>query len=140
MTAHFLDCRKTPLGAFRQFFAVCCAHFVANPVTIFRFLQAENSTCAWFAPLPIKRILALWGPLLFFGEQILHLQPEKYFPSGTEGELPGTGKRGHPGVRPGKKYFSLYFLLTQKTLRGFFDKLRGYMLFYHIMQSFFSSG
>ena len=37
-------------------------------------------------------------------EQIPHLQPEKYF-------LPGTC--------PGRKCLQLYFLLTQKTLRGF---------------------
>ena len=55
---------KIPFGAFRQIFAVCCAQIVANPDTLFRFLQAGNSTCVRFAPLPIKRILALWGPLL----------------------------------------------------------------------------
>ncbi|MBQ3192673.1 MAG: hypothetical protein IJB59_03775, partial [Oscillospiraceae bacterium] len=47
--------------------------------------------------------------LFAYGEQIPHLQPEKYF-------LPGT--------RPGRKYFSLYFPLARKTLRGFFDGLR----------------
>ena len=47
--------------------------------------------------------------LYAFGVQIPHLQPEMYFVSGT---------------RPDTKCFSLYFLLTQKTLRGFFDSLR----------------
>jgi len=46
--------------------------------------------------------------LFAIGEQIPHLQPEKYF-------LPGT--------RPGRKCFSLYFPLARKTLRGFFDSL-----------------
>jgi len=64
---------KTPFGAFRQFFAVCCAH-----------------------------------NLYAFGVQIPHLQPEMYFASGT---------------RPDVKCFRLYFLLAQKTLRGFFDSL-----------------
>ena len=42
------------------------------------------------------------------GRQIPHLQPEMYFPSGT---------------RPDRKCFGLYLLLTQQTLRGFFDIL-----------------
>ena len=48
--------------------------------------------------------------LYAFGAQIPHLQPEMYFVSGT---------------RPDTKYFGLFFLLTQKTLRGFFDSLKG---------------
>ena len=43
------------------------------------------------------------------GEQIPHLQTEKYF---------------CPRTRRGQKCLELYFLLTQKTLRGFFDSLR----------------
>jgi hypothetical protein len=46
--------------------------------------------------------------LFAVGEQIPHLQPEKYF-------LPGT--------RPGRKCSEFDFLLPQKTLRGFFDSL-----------------
>ena len=53
-------------------------------------------------------------------EQIPHLQPEKYFLPGTEGELPGTGKRDHPGVRPGRKCFGFCFSLSRKILRSFF--------------------
>ena len=104
-----LSLSKIPCGAFRHFFAVCCAHFVAVPDTMFHFLHAGNSTCIQTAPLPIKRILALWGPLLFFVVQIPHLQPDMYFAS---------------GICPDTKCFGLYFLLTQKTLRGFFDSLR----------------
>ena len=74
-TGRPLSLSKIPFGAFRQFFAVCCAHH----------LSADS-------------------------RQIPHLQPEKYF-------LPGT--------RPGRKCFLLYFLLTQKTLRGFFYSLKG---------------
>ena len=42
------------------------------------------------------------------GGQIPHLEPEKCFLPGTEGELLRRSKRGHPGVRPGKKRFSFY--------------------------------
>ena len=61
---------KIPFGAFRQIFAVCCAH---------------NSSA--------------------YGEQIPHLQPDKYFASGT---------------RPDAKCFRLCFLLAQKILRSLF--------------------
>ena len=64
----FCSVSKIPFGAFRQFFAVCCAH-----------------------------------NLFACGEQIPHLQPEKYFSSGT---------------RPDKKCFRLCFPLTR--LRGKF--------------------
>ena len=114
---------KIPFRDFPPYLAVCCAHFVAVPDTMFHFLHAGNSTCIQTAPLPIKRILALWGPLLFFVVQIPHLQPEKYFPSGTEGELPGTGKRGRPGVRPDGKCFLSCFSLARKILRSFFYSL-----------------
>ncbi len=49
-----LGCRKSPTGAFRQVFAVCCAHNLSA-----------------------------------HGEQISHLQPDKYF---------------RPGTRPGRKW------------------------------------
>ncbi|MBQ3192760.1 MAG: hypothetical protein IJB59_04220, partial [Oscillospiraceae bacterium] len=75
--------------------------------TLLHFLQAENSTCICASPLPIKHNLLDGGPIAY-GEEIPHLQPEKYF-------LPGT--------RPGRKYFSLYFPLARKTLRGFFYRL-----------------
>ena len=71
--ASSLSLSKIPFGAFRQFFAVCCAHN----------LYAQSV-------------------------QIPHLQPELYFASGT---------------RPDTKCFGLYFLLTQKTMRGFYDSL-----------------
>jgi hypothetical protein len=69
-TSAGLSVSKIPFGAFRQFFAVCCAH-----------------------------------NLFAYSEQIPHLQPEKYF---------------CPRTRRGQKCFKLYFLLAQKTLRGFF--------------------
>ena len=82
----FLSLSKIPFGAFRQFFAVCCAH----------------SLCA-------------------VGAQLVHSQPEKYFVSGT---------------RPDIKCLRLYFSLTRKILRSFFNSLRktpddsGVFLFY----------
>ena len=42
------------------------------------------------------------------GGQIPHLQSEKCFLPGTEGELLQRSKRGHPGVRPGRKRIGLY--------------------------------
>ena len=65
---------KIPFGAFRQIFAVCCAH-----------------------------------NLFAVSEQIPHLQPEKYFPSGT---------------RPDEKCFRSCFSLTRKILRSFFYSLK----------------
>ena len=41
--------------------------------------------------------------LYALGVQIAHLQPDRYFLSGTGGELPRRGKRDHPGVRPDRK-------------------------------------
>ena len=55
--------------------------------------------------------------------QIPHLQPVKYVPPGTEGELPRTGKRGHPGVRPGGTYFLNYSSPSTGKKPHFFDSL-----------------
>ena len=69
---------ENPLRGFPPVFAVCCAHIVDTPDTMFHFPQAGNSTCLRVSPLPIKRVSALWGPLSA-SRQIPHLQPEKCF-------------------------------------------------------------
>jgi|GEM_PF-1131492 len=48
--------------------------------------------------------------LFAYGEQLAHLQPEKYFLS---------------GARPDRKFLILFGGLRRQTLRGFFDKLKG---------------
>ncbi len=87
------DCRKSPSGLSDNLFAVCCAHFVGNKETIFRFLQAKNSICFFLSPLPIKAVAFMGAPLAN-GRQIPHLQPERYF---------------CPGTRPGQKWIQTLF-------------------------------
>jgi len=106
---------ENPLRGFPPVFAVCCAHIVDTPDTMFHFPQAGNSTCLRVSPLPIKRVSALWGPLSA-SRQIPHLQPEKCF---------------CPRTRRGQKRFGHCSPHLRRTLRGFFDSLayrRGYML------------
>ena len=74
--------------------------------------------------------------LCAFGAQLAHLQPEKCFRPRTEGELPGTGKRGHPGVRRGRKRFRLYSPQLRRTLRGFFDSLKRKQIFCFLFSVF----
>ena len=58
--------------------------------------------------------------LFAIGEQIPHLQPEKYFAPGTGGELPRRGKRDHPGVRRGRKRFwTLFFAYAKNSAKLF---------------------
>ena len=60
-----LACRKNPSG-----FSASLLQSAARISSILQsqyFISrvAENSICDWASPLPIKRILALWGPLLW---------------------------------------------------------------------------